>query len=830
MSHENARDAWLIAWADRAWRDAKYGVRGLRREPTFALASILTLALGVGATTSVFSIADAELWKPLPYPNPEQLVGITSHAGERAPSDGISGADLLDWREAATSFSHLAFDTPSRQVLQLQTAESVLVSEVTANYFTMLGRSAVLGRTFDQSDARGPRLAVVTERAWQRLFNGDPAVIGRPLQLDGEPAMLVGVVAADDWMGSARDLFLSYDEASPAFLDRTRPVSYAVLGRLRPGLEAEAARAQLQTAATRLAEAHGTGREKHRIEVADLRTMYSGYNWRPLYFFLGASLVVLVLSTINVAMLLVSRAIRRRREFALRGALGGGQSALAGQLLMEGLLLAIPGGALGILLAFWMLGLLLPALPADFLGRGSHIALDLRVGAFTLAASGLSTLVFALVPLPVARRMTASATLRDGGRSGQSSGEGYARSVLLTAQIALTVILLAGAGILTKSFLALTQAPLGFDPTNLAALRVTAPESRYATDATLAQYAERLRESARAVAGVRIATIGTSSPLNSGPLIFFVRPDRQRPPAGEEPRGILRAVDGDYFQTTGITLLRGRAFTHLDGIGAPRVAIVNATLAQRVFGPDDPIGQFIELLPGRAPWTRRPGQLQIVGIAANAKEVGINEVDFAGVYVPFAQMPASSFELIVRTETPAAGLAMPLRAAAAEIDPAVPVTRVTTFDQRVWTVLQEDRLNLLLVGSFALLAIALSAIGVYGVAAYNIQARSREFGIRLALGARSAALIRSAVLRSGRLAAIGAIIGLAATLAIARLLGNALYLVPGEHSGLLYGVTTTDPAMLASALVGVLLVATAAAGVPARRISRVDPAETLRSE
>lgn len=813
-------------------RDAKYGLRGLRHEPTFALAAILTLALGVAATTTVFSVADAELWKPLPYPEPEQLVGITwQPPGEQTPIAGISGADLLEWRAAANAFTHLAVATTSRKVLQLQTAESILASEVTANFFAMLGRSAVLGRTFDPGNTRGPRLAVLSERAWERLFGRDPAVIGRVLLLDGEGITLVGVVTEDDWIGSAPDLYVSYDERSAAFLDRSQPISYTVMGRLRPGVHADAARAELQAAATRLAEAQGTGRVKYRIEVDDLRTLYSGYSWRPLYFFLGASLVVLVLSTVNVAMLLVSRAIRRRREFALRGALGGGQGALARQLLVEGLLLAIPGGALGIVLAVWMLGLLVPALPSDLLGRSSHIALDVRVSAFTLAASGLSTLVFALVPLPLARRISASPTLRDGGRSGQSSGEGYARSVLLTVQIALTVILLAGAGVFLKSFLALSRAPLGFDPTNLIALRVTASSPRYATDAAVRQYAEQLRDSARAVPGSRVATVATSSPLGSGPLTFFIRPDRPRPAAGQETRAILRAVDGDYFQTVGIRLLRGRAFTSTDAIGAPRVAIVNATLAERMFGPDEnPIGQCIELLPSRAPWARRPGQLQIVGIATNAKEVGINEVDMGGVYVPFAQMPAPRFELIVRTETPPADSTRALQAAAAGVDPSVPVTSGTTFDQRVWGVLQEDRLNLFLLGSFAILAIVLSAIGVYGMAAYTVQARSREFGIRLALGARSEALVRGAVLRSGRLAAIGAATGLTATLAIARLLGNALYLVPGEHNGLLYGVTTTDPAMLVSAVVGVLLVAIAAAAVPARRISQVDPAESLRSE
>ena len=398
LAREDAREVWIIRWADQLLRDIRYGLRGLQHEPTFALASLLTLALGVGTTTAVFSIADAELWKPLPFSQPEQLVAITSRgAAPTAPTDGISGADLLDWRAAAPAFTDLTLgERTVRQVLQLDTAESVVVSEVTASYFMTLGRGAVAGRLFDGGDARGPRAAVLTERGWRRLFGGNLSVVGRSISLDGGAVTVVGIVRTDDSLGRDPDVFVSLDEGSAPFLNRSEPVSYVAIGRLRSGATADDARAQLQAAAARLAERHGTGRAAHGISVEDLRDHFSGYNWRPLYFFTAASSIVLVLSIMNVATLLVARAMRREREFALRGALGGGQGTLVRQLLVEGALLALPGGALGVLLASWLLALIVPAIPGDFLARGTRIPMDLRVVAFALAATGLSTFCFAL--------------------------------------------------------------------------------------------------------------------------------------------------------------------------------------------------------------------------------------------------------------------------------------------------------------------------------------------------------------------------------------------------------------------------------------------------
>jgi predicted permease len=603
------------------------------------------------------------------------------------------------------------------------------------------------------------------------------------------------------------------------------------IGRLKPGETAAVALAQLQTAATRVAEAYPDGRTGHRMYVEDLGEYSAGYNWRPLYFFLGASLVVLVLSAVNVATLLIGRAFRRTQEFALRGALGGGQGALARQLLVEGALLAVPAGAIGVLLAAWAVAFFTAHLPADFLGRGSRIPIDLRVAAFTFGITALTSVLFVLMPLLVARRINLSGALGPGARTSRSAAEGRARMALLIAQIALTVILLSGAGIFLRSFVALSHAPLGFDPGGAIAIRSTLSGPSYSHDEQIRGYVDTLLARARAVPGIRDVAIGSSTPLGSGPLVYFNVADPSPPATGDVPNAIIRAVTPDYFRTLSIRLARGRSFTEADVAGAPRVVIVNEALVSRVFHGENPLGRAIDLLPGaRAPWTRRPGRLLVVGVASNIKEVGMNEVQFPDIYVPFAQAPGPGIELVVRAGVPSAGLGPALRRAAAAVDPAIPVTSVATFEQRVDDALQGDRFNLLLIAGFAAVAVLLAAIGVYGTIAYAVAARTREFGVRLALGAKPSRLLGAALWQAARVAIAGAGAGLAATLVLARVMGNALYLVPGEHNGLLYQVSTSDPAMLACAFVGVVAVALVAASVPARRVARVDPVLALRNE
>ena len=816
-------------------RHLKFALVGLRREPTFALAAILTLAIGVATVTTTFSVADAELWKPLPYPNPEQLVAITSRgpsARARAQADPIAGADLLDWRASAPAFAELAgVGRTSRRVLRLDTAESALVTEVTANYFSTLGRLPIAGRTFGPEDARQSRAAVLTDRAWRRLFSSDPSAIGRQVLLDDQPVVVAGIVSADDSLGQEADLYLPIDESTSAFLDRATALTYGAIGRLRSGVDAGAARVQLQGIADRIAQAYPEGRAGHAIFVDDLHSYFSGNNWRPLYFFLGGSIVVLVLSAVNVAALLLARAVRRTREFALRGALGGSLAALSRQFLAEGAVIAIPGGAAGVLVSSWALKLFTAELPSDLLLRGTTIPIDFRVTFFALAVSSVTTVAFVMVPLLLARRIDLMSALGAGGRSGISGAEGRARLTLLTVQIALTVVLLSGAGLFLKSFVALTRVPLGFDPVNAIAIRATLSGPRYATDAQVRQYVEELVDRARATPGVRDAAVASSSPLGSGPMLRLVAADRPRPAVNDSPRAIIRAVTSTYFHTLATRIVRGREFSEADVAGAPRAVIVNEYLAGLVFPGEDPIGKTIDFLPGaRAPWTNRPGEARIVGVAANIKEVGINEVDFADIYVPFAQSPAPALELIARTSVPASTLLTSLRQQAASLDPAIPVTSATTFDARLSDALQGDRFNLLLTGAFAAVAVLLAAIGVYGAVAYAVQARTRELGVRLALGAKPSRLVGSALWQAGRIGVIGGAAGVGLTLVLARLIGDALYLVPGSHNGLLYKVTTTDPVMLACAFAGIVVVALIAGAVPARRIAGVDPVRALRAE
>lgn len=405
------------------------------------------------------------------------------------------------------------------------------------------------------------------------------------------------------------------------------------------------------------------------------------------------------------------------------------------------------------------------------------------------------------------------------------------RRALLTAQIALTVLLLSGAGIFLKSFAALTNVPLGFDSANALVVRASLSGSGYSSnDAAVHSYVAQLLDGAKAIPGVRLAAVSSSSPLGSGPVVNFTAIGRSNLRVDDRPRAILRTVSPAYFETLGIRILRGREFADSDAAGAPRVAVINETLARTAFGSENPLGRVIELLPARAPWTNRPGPLTVVGVASNVKEVGLNEVEFADIYVPFAQMPAPSVELLVRAGVPAATLSEPLREHAARLDPAVPVTRVTSLEERVATALRGDRFNLLLISGFAGVALLLSIVGVYGAVAYNVQARTREFGVRLALGARPLSLINAALRDAARFGVLGGSLGVAGTLALAALVGDGLYLVAGSHNGLLYDVTTTDPVTLATAFSGIVVVAILAGAIPALRVARVDPAAVLRNE
>jgi putative ABC transport system permease protein len=829
LAREDARHVWIAAAFERIAADVRYGLRALRREPSFAATALLTLTLGIFTTTTVFTVVDAELWRPLPFPEARQLVAVHAYPPERQDSEWVSAAELADWRTMSRLADYAGEGAYGRRVLQRGVAESVRVQAVTANYFQLLQHAPRIGRAFNPETDTHAKVAILSDRGWQRLFDRDPGVLGTVLTLDGTPYTVVGINGGQHIdLNAVPDLYVVADPGTPG--DRAAR-TLTVLGRVRPGATMAQAEAELRVILGRLAEISPQDHKGHRVEFEDLRRAYRGYNWRPLFFFLAVAAVVLLLSCLNVANLLLARALRRQREFAIRGALGGGRAALTRQLLVEGALLALPSAAAATLFTAWALRAFATQIPEEYLQQTGPIGPDARITLFVVAIAAVTTIALALTPMFFARRINLNVMLGQGARTGASRRHVRARSGLLVAQLTLTLVLTTGAGLFVRSFAGLLDVPLGFDPADRLTVRVALSGERYAGDPPVRAFAEQLIERARAIPGVQDVAVDSTSPLDSGPIVRVAAADRARPAAGSEPTALMRAVSADFFRTLAMTPKAGRGFTATDIHGAPRVAIINEYLAGRLFPGESAVGKQMELVPGaRVPWTRRPGLVEIVGVIANAKDVSIHEVEFGNVYVPFAQAPAPGIELIARSAMPTAQLTDALRRAVADVDPALPVVRVQTMTDRVALALSGERFNVVLIGAFACVALVLAAVGIYGAMACAVQERTREFGVRLALGQQPRALLRATVWESMRFGMTGAAIGLAMVLLIARVLGNALYLVRGEHTGLLYGVTTTDPATIASAIVGLIVVATLSGLFPARDATRIDPLIALKQD
>jgi predicted permease len=829
LARDDSRDVWVVRWIDRLGRDLRHGLRGLKREPLFALTAILTLGLGTGATTSVFSVVDAELWRPLPYPASSRLAALISKApGAGGDSDAISIDELLEWRSAIPAFSDIAAAANTRRrSVRLDYLESMRAADVTANYFSTLGRRAIVGRAFTAADGRGANTAVLGERGWRRVFNADPGIVGRSVLVDNEARVIVGVVAMDDSRGRDPELFLPIDER-PSASPRDAGVAFrTTIGRLAPGATSAAAQVQAQTMLDRRITSDGR-RAGHVAAVEALNTRYMTRNRGPLYFFLGASLLVLALTVVNVAGLLLSRAQRRAPEFALRGALGGGTGAIASQLMVEAALIAMPGCLLGWWLTYEAMSVASRVIPDEFLYRGTHILVDYRAAAFCAAIVVATIVGFVFVPLRIARRTHAWAAMASGSRTTGHPSVGRARARLLIAQMAVTVVLLVGAALFLQSFVNLTRVPLGFEPADGWSMQVSLSGPRFADPAAVTAYANEIVRDARTIPGVRDAAIGTSSPLLSG---FGVEShDAAKAPTGAGLRTVYRAVSADYFQTIGTHIVRGRAIGPSDVPGAPDIAVVNEQFAQILFPGEDPIGRRVTIDGAHTADVRNGSTVTIVGVASNIKEAGLNEVSFADIYVPFAQRPAPDIELMIRGSGSADTMARELRRTAAKADSAVPVTSIAALDARVAAAFQSERFNLLLVMGFAIVAVVIAGIGIYGAMAYAAAARTREFGVRLALGATTANVLAMSLWQAGRVGLIGGALGMLGTLGVAIWLGDSLYLVDGVHNGLLFGVTTHDPRLLSAAFAGVVTVSVAAGALPAWRASRVDPVTALRAE
>lgn len=832
LALEDAREVWMLRWVDALGRDARYGLRMLRREPTFTFTAIATLAIGVLTVTTVFTVVDAQLWRPLPFPHPQQLIAVsaTGPGGGNAYED-VSGPDFFAWRSGARLARYAAIGPSERRILHRDTSESVLSLIVSGNFFDVLASTPSAGRSFDERDEDGAHVAILSYRAWTDRFHADRGVVGRVMTLDRDTYTIVGVAPASGLQFiTDPDVFLPLDRHAAEEAGWTSR-TFDVLGRLAPGTTLAQADSELRALQARNAAAAPAAHEGHRVRLDALvnDSYYVVTNWRALWFFLAAAALVLLLACGNVAHLLVARALRRQHEFAIRGALGGGQPALVRQLAIEGALVAAPGVALGVLCSSWLLVVLSTRIPRAYMERGVPLTLDVRTAVFAAAIAVLATVALALAPLVFARRIDLNPMLGQSTRTaGFSPRRARVRHALVIGQITITLILLAVGGLFVVSFVKLTRMPLGFEPADRLAIRIDAVGDNRTDDAFVRAYANRVLEHARAVPGVATAAIGNSSPLGSGPTMTFAIAGTPRPAPGSESSGLFRAVSPDYFRTLGIRLLAGREFASGDGPGAPRVAIVNEHLAKRFFPDGRAIGHRLDFLKGYSRWTDRPGEVVIVGIAPHVKDVGMNEVEFDDIYVPFAQAPAPDFEVLIHTAVAPASVAAPLRRAVESIDASTVVGATATFGDRVERALAGDRFNMQLIVSFAAVAIVLAFVGIYGTMAYAMEERTREVGIRLALGASAREILREALWRSARLGLSGAALGACLAFIAGRLFGSALYLVPRVHEGLLYGVSATNPAVLLAAVALVVAIAVVAGLGPARRAMRVDPAVTLR--
>ncbi|HET9402260.1 MAG TPA: ABC transporter permease, partial [Candidatus Acidoferrales bacterium] len=743
---EEIRSARAGSWLEGLWRDVIFGARVLRKNPGFTAIAILTLALGIGANSAIFSILQAQLWRPLPFPGSERLVDVSSvrrvnQNSREARSDRVFRA----WQQQSRSFSCLTvWGYPAwRNLTAGGTSERIRVMRAASNFFDTLQVPLQRGRAFSpQEELSGQgQVAILTDALWRNRFASDPQILGKSIVLDGQPYTIVGISSANlrfEVISEPAAFVPLTIDSSVDFLRGTD-----TLGRLAPGVTEQQAGAELTPILQRELKADGDTRDDV-VRVTKLREEYTGFSTGSLYFYAGAVALVLLIACVNTAGLTLARGLARRREFALRGALGATRPTLIRQLLVESLLLSLAGGAAGILTGSWLSRALGLMFNEDSLPRSARASLDPRVVLFIFGVSVLSAVAIGLAPALFASRADLNEVLRQGARGASSSrNQRTARSALVVAEVALGLVLLFGAGIFLGSFERQREAPRGFDAPNTLTFRVSLRGDRYAQPAQSQRYFETLADQLRALPGVHEVTIGNGLPLTGTTDFYSTVNISGRPPLDENGVFvIIHPVAPNYFDALHMRLVEGRGFDSHDVQGSVRVAIINRNAVKEIFGDEDPLGKVLE--PVAQPKRGIPPEppLQIVGVVENANEFGANEVPFSNVYLPFAQRPVTANYVAITSNLPAGSLLDSARAAAYALDKDQPIYDVQTMDDREALSVQGAKNDVFLIGSLALVGLALVSVGVFGTIAYFVQQRTQEFGIRLALGAQPATILR----------------------------------------------------------------------------------------
>ena len=799
---------------DHLRSDLRSALRRLRSSPGYAVVSVVTLGLGIGASTAIFSAVDGVLLKSLPYRDPGSLVQLWESSTPRNFSNfPVTPANLADWREQARSFAGLAASRPRRTILTDGNGEPERVPGValSTNYFQLLGIGTHIGRTFVAADSlpAAERPVILAYGFWVRRFGGDSALVGKTITLDGSPFTVIGVMSPT--LRSQAQLWTPLTIPPPMLADRNAHM-LAVIGRIAPGRTIDAARRDMAAISTRLGTAYPESNKDWTVTLVPLLDQIVGKLRPALMALMAAVIFVLLIACANVANLTLARGYARAREVAVRGALGAGRRRIAAQMLTENLVVALLGGAVGVGIASLGVKLLRTLAPTN-LPRLDDIGVDGRALTFGLAASLVTALVFGLLPALQGSRIDLSNALREEGRGASASKRArlVQRSLVVT-QIAFAMVLLTGATLLFRSFVSLANRPLGFDTEQIASGQLTLPRRSYERDVDQIRYATALLDRLRNEPGVEAAAIAGAMPGGNGTALFLLSiPNVPNPDPNNPPAAYFVPASPDYFRTLGLKLKAGRTFTESDRADAAPVTIVDEMFVRQFLGNRDPLTQRVLLaVDDSVP-------RQIIGVVATVKQGGIDADERPTTYLPLAQAASADMSVFVRgkTSAPLASLRNTVRAA----DPGVPLYDVQSLSDRVAVSVGPTRFYTVLASVFATIAVTLGAIGVYGVLADTVSRRRRELGIRVALGAAPSTLVGGVLADGARLAATGVGIGLLASFWTGRGL-----------RALLVDVGDRDPIALIGAAVVFALVALAASLGPAARAVRADPIEALRAD
>jgi putative ABC transport system permease protein len=802
------------------WQDLRHGARMLWKNPGFTLIAGLTLSLGIGANTAIFSVVYALLLRPLPFHEPERLA-VLSDKGRAGMRMSISYPNYIDWRERAQSFEGMAsVRSHPFNLTGVDKPAQLRGRMVNWNFFHLLGVQPQLGRLFVAEDDRygAARTALLSHGLWQEKFAAEAGIIGKKVSLDGDPYEVIGVLPPGFEYFRADDVYVPLGLVAglktgfyAGFMDRGIQYGLNVLARLKPGVTLQQADQEMAGISAQLEREYPEANRGRIAQAEALQDVMSESVRQSLWVLLLAVGFILLIACVNVANLLLVRAVDRQKEMAVRLALGAGRGRIVWQLLSESLLLALLGGAFGVLLGSWMLEGLLALAPGNIpqLGR---VSLSNTALLFTLSVSALTSVLCGLLPALQASRVDLHTTLKAGGRSSAGAGRDATRKTLLVVEVSLALVLLVGAGLLVRSMARALGVELGFNPDNLLTMRVDLPEKAY-DDARRQVFHDECLTRVSALPGIRSAAITYALPIDGSQMN---RGFSAVSKTGAQRGGTSYApVSPNYFEVMGIRLLKGRVFTAADTADSARVAIVNETLAQRVWPGEDPTGQRLKWGPPEsdAPW------LEVVGVVADVKLNGVERDTPSQAYVPFSQHPTGLQWLVARTPGDPLQVAASVERAIYAIDKDLPVVSIRSMEQLLSRSIAQRRLTLVLLASFAALALVLAAVGIYGVISYSVRQRTNELGIRMALGAQTSDVLKMILAQGLKLTLFGVVIGLGAAFALTRWMET-----------LLFHVRPTDPLTYTAIAVALTLVALFACYIPARRATKVDPMIALRCE